>query len=826
MDNTTRLHCRIAELQTELRLKDEQLAEARATASFLVTTLGQEARNLTRLQDRLERSNLDNASLRAALGESNNTQSRPQNKPIAASDIVQSRRAEGWLEDVRFTHRALPLSPPSTHEQSPKNEGGEGDDLMTFEEEPSPICLPCTSAPDPTVAGHGSTVAKTSGQASAESKNVSESTGLGTSEQSATGDKEQDPGQVRTIFHADGTTSRLTFAPSSGADYGPTDTASSTFRANQRHPAPFADHEHNRLMGAACYVEAMSSIEQTQLWNEYASKRNSRHSAQEWQTYYEKEVRPLHLAKTKGQGVEGSEGSEGEEDEVFEECKSRPEKTGSVAVDDGDEHAKGEGVAEEAGSGIFTDEGDAPVRFRPQNAVVAAEQTNNKVIRDDQVEALSCSWIAAVDEETNAELPNTSNPETGNGGPVDSLANPMEFVSANRNRDITATPVAKPQIATSASPVGSQDSSSPMTDDRRSHFVPTHRSDDSVAELVAEERAEERAMAGVRRATPPSPTLPRRFKFGPPETVSDLWAYRARFQTGCPPETAILLLRTVMITGVPSNITLAEVLQKVGGGMVMSAVMIDTRSMKVIPRLYQNMIKVTFVDAGCAQDFVSFCHENVITFWSTHWRRPWRMRVEMHPFPSVSDPPGLVSLIYEDDMSRVLFIQDDGRWGLEDLVAQIVNPEVDRLQICKRPLHVERDDRGTLALEFASVTDAANARNVVRRNGLVFGRVHTGFLSDPCERPLESLRSMPLASRPNQVDDGGANSDSSDTLTASEDTSEEESDVSEEESGESVENEAALPAGDYRSSDDGASSELSESDLIQLDVECSSSSED
>ena len=58
----------------------------------------------------------------------------------------------------------------------------------------------------------------------------------------------------------------------------------------------FQDHEHNRLAGAAGWIEDYSEEEYEQYWVEYASE-HSDHSAREWREYYENNVRPGYLAK-------------------------------------------------------------------------------------------------------------------------------------------------------------------------------------------------------------------------------------------------------------------------------------------------------------------------------------------------------------------------------------------------------------------------------------------------------------------------------------------------------------------------------------------------
>lgn len=58
----------------------------------------------------------------------------------------------------------------------------------------------------------------------------------------------------------------------------------------------FRDHEHNRLAGAAAWIEDYSEEEYADYWVEYAAEHRD-HSAGEWRQYYESKVRPAYVKK-------------------------------------------------------------------------------------------------------------------------------------------------------------------------------------------------------------------------------------------------------------------------------------------------------------------------------------------------------------------------------------------------------------------------------------------------------------------------------------------------------------------------------------------------
>lgn len=60
------------------------------------------------------------------------------------------------------------------------------------------------------------------------------------------------------------------------------------------HECPFTDKEHNLMMGAACFVEDMTEEERADHWVQKA-RDGRRHSAQQYELYYERVIRPAYL---------------------------------------------------------------------------------------------------------------------------------------------------------------------------------------------------------------------------------------------------------------------------------------------------------------------------------------------------------------------------------------------------------------------------------------------------------------------------------------------------------------------------------------------------
>jgi len=67
----------------------------------------------------------------------------------------------------------------------------------------------------------------------------------------------------------------------------------------------FKDNEHNRLAGAAVWIEDYSEHEYASYWVEYAARHHD-HSAGEWRQYYESKIRPTYIEKMAARNNNGS----------------------------------------------------------------------------------------------------------------------------------------------------------------------------------------------------------------------------------------------------------------------------------------------------------------------------------------------------------------------------------------------------------------------------------------------------------------------------------------------------------------------------------------
>ncbi|KAK3642751.1 hypothetical protein LTR56_010575 [Elasticomyces elasticus] len=304
MDHLTILQCHNSALETELRLVKEQLAQAHASTNYLLSTITtQQAQHdqnsITELQGRLNEALAENAQLRG--------------RTIPQHHLIDRPRPERSLRQRALTRQLqshVPPSPPFTDEQglaSPYFDvGTDNDDLLSFEggECKTVNKLSCSSsplvnlptylthkhvpslldAPSPLTGHHDSAALTTVGLGI---------TGIPSTQQS-TITPPKDAVGGHTITHADGTTSFITLTPESCFPTPPQFNRSSPPNHAPSHPRyeNFGHWERAHLLGQAVFIEDMDDEEYLVVWEDL-EKRRGRHSAAQWQGYFERAIRPV-----------------------------------------------------------------------------------------------------------------------------------------------------------------------------------------------------------------------------------------------------------------------------------------------------------------------------------------------------------------------------------------------------------------------------------------------------------------------------------------------------------------------------------------------------
>ncbi|KAK3718359.1 hypothetical protein LTR37_005172 [Vermiconidia calcicola] len=484
--------------------------------------------------------------------------------------------------------------------------------------------------------------------------------------------------------------------------------------------SPFLNVEHNRLLGAAFFIEEMSEDEKAEHWERLAFDKG-RHSAKEWQAYYEEMVRPAYLAKV-GR-VEAAADAVSARDTTFPANNTHEVSasgfSGSAAAKENHEallDAPQLGPGAE-GSLITVKspnkEACSPALLQGQ-VTPAAPLGANKVttepssVKEDQCGAKVANMVdndggscyANRHSHTGGQLPtgtsivHNENHATDTPGPGDS-------------KPTTDNPPTSPQVLSGYPSITPLSSKAPAFDPTLTPSLP----------------AISRADTPVRR----SPHFSQ-FPTEASEILHDIDNEdESRFHT-------------VIISDIPTTVSLSDIVAKVRGGKMLSAKFIATAGMKTIPPLDTNATLIVFLSAQRAKAYADFCQQEGIFFESGgDDLEHVRATVQMIRTPTMSMHPRILFDLRERALTRVLFVIDaQHKWTAEQVVEQLVRHDWN----LERPLVAGRDEDGILFFEFADVRDAAAAWRAVDRDRWYFDGASKGFLPDPCDRPLETLREV------------------------------------------------------------------------------------
>ena len=213
------------------------------------------------------------------------------------------------------------------------------------------------------------------------------------------------------------------------------------------------------------------------------------------------------------------------------------------------------------------------------------------------------------------------------------------------------------------------------------------------------------------------------------------------------------LRRTVLVSNIPANIALTQVLDRVRGGKITNATFLETSKIKLENNraLGTNAVMVTFLGTDRAKAYVDHCKETAgIFFWSNKWQAPIKAKIDLVETPSRPIPFTLQRDIREHGLSRLLYIHDAPRsLSPEQVVAEIQRAD----GTISYPVKAGYDEDGIMGIHFKSIQDAAAAWQAVDRNWQAFQGMDKGFLLDPCGRPLSSLAEVMGSVGP---DEGGS----------------------------------------------------------------------
>ena len=269
MDDSSRLKYRIVELETELRLVKEQLAQAQIGTQYLINCLSSQHINALAPRRGFDRPTTRDSSINQTTShdiEHNFTQSRTPCSGLIhppsirrSSDCTANAQTLGQFEDA-------PLLTFDVLNESPFESAGSPASFDSMQTTLTNDSLIDSTIDTPTTPFTPSDGCNDAFASVAKRQPV----GLGISD----------------------------------IDRGQPDDLEGWSACHSSFPVEpvllfsrsFADHEHNRLMGSALFVEDMSSEEQKEHWKQLEIS-DGRHSAKDWKLYYDEVIRPAYLTK-------------------------------------------------------------------------------------------------------------------------------------------------------------------------------------------------------------------------------------------------------------------------------------------------------------------------------------------------------------------------------------------------------------------------------------------------------------------------------------------------------------------------------------------------
>ena len=246
----------------------------------------------------------------------------------------------------------------------------------------------------------------------------------------------------------------------------------------------------------------------------------------------------------------------------------------------------------------------------------------------------------------------------------------------------------------------------------REDFTVPHISDDCGHQQLFESRAEKEVAINANRnsAGPHDRMFPDLFRWG--------LLYRPSIHEGN-------TLRTLSITNLPLNISLSALLNRVRGGLLVTARLLDTSE---ITGSFSALI--TFLLEDSAKAFEDFAESHPIYFSGK------RAQVQLVKTPTYPLSPNLFAAIHDHKHTRSLKVSPLRRSIVPAELRLVLR--VHRAMAIDAIEYMQLGVDGALNLRFSSIEHAGKAQGILstRNHGRDYA---VSFVEDPCALPLESL---------------------------------------------------------------------------------------
>ncbi|PIA90541.1 hypothetical protein CB0940_10993 [Cercospora beticola] len=534
--------------------------------------------------------------------------------------------------------------------------------------------------------------------------------------------QQQQPGF--TIRQSDGTSM---FVPTPSMD-NPLETPFRSMTSSES--LPILGHEHRSLAGKAFVWVEMTSEELTEVIARYA-KEHPRHTAEEYRSYFEDVIRPAYHQQ---------------ERERAQAREARGEN-GSVAKDIGEPSTNSsqfggeqEGAAE--ASSLEGESSGEPIETQtlvdeiPTVVEKVPPEVKDDVCNSELANVASSTSVRFLEEKSSEALLTRAGPRSDEQTPPNGLGAEFDaiggsLVAKELEFEASGDFAPEPELVLAAANVtpSTTVTSTPSTADYQPPrlYNPAALGDAKILQAEFQNRVPSRGRRHMDRSSRPErhdskvsnyPGGCDRQGFNNtsyityPNEIQDLFATAAECDEH--PQ------RSVLVTNIPPSTTLLDVLSTIHSGQIFSSIFLDTSGMRTNPPISTATALLTFVHGRDALDFT----KNSI----------------QHPFsvqllPTVSRPihPSIGS------STRILSISDPKNiWTPNEVVLRLIANGV------PHPLKAESSTEtpGLLLFHFASMPEAQVAYHAISRDYAFFGNVEKGYFKDPCDnnKPLPTHR--------------------------------------------------------------------------------------
>lgn len=698
MNEVNYLRCRNVELETELRLVKEQLAQAHSGTQYLINCftsahMREQTATASGYDNTVHQIQAENAQLKRRLGltqagekESNvNTElqsSHPnQTKHLQApyyhtphESQKENRPPEDYRVKDLLSFDADDSSLSAVKWQSPTDSFQSDPKLQSPLIDSSPITSITSVALDSKEASPGIGDSK-AGNLGLGIRNI-EGKPHSVRQSSPNLLEDSRPIQVNDEIHIEDT-------PKSATQWRAVRTPSPR-EPDVAFSLPFTHWEHKRLLDCGVFIEGWTGEQREEYWVQQGIS-HPRHSPKEWKLYYERVIRPQYLEKMKKR----------------EAALANTHSAGLIEAADRPRPSRDDEVCE--------GEHNFPEALQSQKAAEPLpselQEPDNDINTDNM---LNKSPVVDIDPRQPAavELPPAPSP------PVTQITGNLnnEYQNGSDNSLLNLQPPTESRPAKGlASPRWADDSPKISS----STSLPKLPASSATAEITTP------STANLQSAEDP--------KDEGPQNVSQLWA--------TPDSIESTDRRILMISNIAAETTLAHILSQLRGGLVLSAKFVETAALKTRPPLGTNVVFVEFLNGLGARAAVE------------HWKKAH----PIIPDDEVLSPTPIAELVRRpQNPPKEKFRENIEKYGLTRMIyirdyAGKCTPEkaLQEMRHCsyhlKRPIAFGERDDGLLFFEFADLTNARDAKRVIDRDYCCFHGMEMGYLPDPCCEMYEEV---------------------------------------------------------------------------------------